>query len=99
MTSPRRILLFTGLLLAMLAGSAQAAPPYPAGGGAAGSLDATVAAMRGRGRVLSAEVDQRDGRPVHVIRLLTPEGRVKRLFIDPNRYSSGPQDAPAAGRR
>ena len=82
------------LLTATAAFSAVAAPPYPAERGDfrtdRESLDDTVAEMRQRGRVLSAEEQQRDGRPVHAIRLLTPEGRVKRIYVDPQRRRSAP---------
>ncbi len=63
----------TGLLL--VAGSVQ---------GGYQSLDSAVAAARERtgGRVLSAETRQEKGRPVHYIRLLTPDGRVQRVRID-----------------
>ncbi len=49
-----------------------------------GGLDAAVAEARQRygGRVLSAETQESDGRRTHVIRILMPDGRVKRLQVD-----------------
>lgn len=48
------------------------------------SLDDAVSEARGRhpGRVLSAETDRRGGRDSHKIRILTQDGRVKRLRMD-----------------
>jgi len=48
------------------------------------SLDDAVSEARGRypGRVLSAETDRRGGRESHQIRILTRDGRVKRLRMD-----------------
>ena len=48
------------------------------------SLDEAVSEARDRynGRVLSAETRRRDGREQHNIRILTNDGRVKRLHID-----------------
>lgn len=48
------------------------------------SLDEAVSDARDRynGRVLSAETRRRDGRESHKIRILTNDGRVKRLQID-----------------
>jgi len=48
------------------------------------SLDEAVSEARGRhpGRVLSAETDRRGGRDSHKIRILTQDGRVKRLRMD-----------------
>jgi uncharacterized membrane protein YkoI len=49
------------------------------------SLDEAVSEARERypGRVLSAETERRDGRAQHRIRILTDDGQVKRLSIDP----------------
>ncbi len=49
------------------------------------SLDEAVSEARDRypGRVLSAEKDRRGGRESYNIRILTDEGRVKRLRVDP----------------
>jgi uncharacterized membrane protein YkoI len=49
------------------------------------SLDEAVSEARDRypGRVLSAETDRRGGRESYNIRILTHEGRVKRLRVDP----------------
>ena len=48
------------------------------------SLEDAVSEARGRhpGRVLSAETDRRGGRESHNIRILTRDGRVKRLRMD-----------------
>ena len=48
------------------------------------SLEDAVSEARGRhpGRVLSAETDRRGGRESHRIRILTRDGRVKRLRMD-----------------
>ena len=48
------------------------------------SLDEAVEQARSRvgGRVISAETQQKDGRRVYNIRLLTKDGRVKRMRID-----------------
>jgi len=48
------------------------------------SLEEAVSEARGRhpGRVLSAETERRGGRESHRIRILTRDGRVKRLDMD-----------------
>ncbi|MEN8166038.1 MAG: ribosome biogenesis GTPase RsgA [Pseudomonadota bacterium] len=48
------------------------------------SLDEAVESARSRtgGRVISAETQEWDGKQVHHIRLLTKEGKVKRIKID-----------------
>jgi uncharacterized membrane protein YkoI len=48
------------------------------------SLDRAVTRARGRvdGRVLSAETDERGGRRTHNIRILTKDGKVRRLRVD-----------------
>lgn len=48
------------------------------------SLDEAVAQARRQtdGKILSAETLRRDGRLVHRIKVLTPDGRVERLTID-----------------
>ena len=48
------------------------------------SLEDAVSEARGRhpGRVISAETDRRGGRESHRIRILTRDGRVKRLRMD-----------------
>jgi uncharacterized membrane protein YkoI len=47
-------------------------------------LDSTVARVRKQtgGRVLAAETKFIEGRPVHVIRVLTPNGKVRIFQID-----------------
>jgi uncharacterized membrane protein YkoI len=49
------------------------------------SLDQAVEEALGRfpGRVLSAETQRQGGRESYKIRILTDDGRVKRLRIDP----------------
>ncbi len=49
------------------------------------SLDNAVsrAKRQYKGRVLSAETDRRNGSDAHKIRILTDDGRVKRLRVDP----------------
>lgn len=58
------------------------------------SLEQAVNEARDRypGRVLSAETERRDGRESHQIRILTDDGRVKRLRIDAE--SGGQQPKP-----
>jgi hypothetical protein len=48
------------------------------------SLDRAVEGVRSRtgGRVLSADTVRRDGRPVYDIKVLTDDGRVRRMAID-----------------
>lgn len=50
------------------------------------SLDQAVSEARERypGRVLSAETERRNGHERHRIRILTDDGQVKRLDIDPD---------------
>jgi uncharacterized membrane protein YkoI len=89
--------LITGWLMLLLAtGPVAAAPfdhaPYQPlliaqrdhGGNDSISLDAAVAQARQRynGKVLSAETKRVDGRKVHRIKILTQDGRVKRLQVD-----------------
>jgi len=70
----KRVILSLGMLLYML--PAHADRPV--------SLDQAVSEARERypGRVLSAETERRNGRDRHRIRILTDDGRVKRLHID-----------------
>ena len=67
------------LLLSLLV-----ALPAAAGPDRRKSLDEAVSDARDRynGRVLSAETHRRNGRESHRIRILTNDGRVKRLTID-----------------
>lgn len=48
-------------------------------------LDSAVSRIREQqqGRVLSAETLRQNGREVHRIRVLTPDGRVRELHVDP----------------
>jgi hypothetical protein len=48
------------------------------------SLDQAVSMVRSRydGKVIRAETHYSDGRPVHHIRILTPEGRVYTVRVD-----------------
>ena len=70
-------LLYILMLLPILMGG----PAFARGGI---SLDKAVEAARDRvgGRVISAETQERDGQQVHNIRLLTKDGKVKRIRID-----------------
>ena len=83
--------LWLSLLLA-----APAAAQAPAERGSR-SLDGTVSRLRERtgGRVLSAETRQLDGRPTHFVRILTPDGKVRRIRVDAR---SGRRVGPPAGR-
>jgi uncharacterized membrane protein YkoI len=73
--APIRWILLLGLLLGML--PAHAERPI--------SLEQAVSEARDRyhGRVLSAETERRNGRERHRIRILTDDGQVRRLDIDP----------------
>ena len=53
------------------------------------------------GRVLSAETDRRGGRESHKIRILTRDGRVKRLRMDAEsgRFQKRKSRANSSGRR
>lgn len=59
------------------------------------SLDQAVEGVRSRtgARVLNADTVSRDGGRVHSLRILTPQGRVKRMEID------GSTGQPVAPRR
>lgn len=63
------------------------------------SLEQAVSEARDRypGRVISAETRRHNGRESHDIRILTNEGRVKRLRVDPDSGNFGPR--PKARRR
>ena len=85
MSMPSLKLLWIGLLTALLATTAgdnrrgrggQPPPGY--------SLDRAVEGVRSRtgGRVLSADTVRRDGRPIYDIKVLTNDGRVRRMAID-----------------
>ena len=54
------------------------------GSGSGESLDSAVSRAREStgGRVLSAETRQVDGRPTHFVRILTKDGKVRRLRVD-----------------
>jgi len=47
-------------------------------------LDRAVSRVRDRtgGRILSAKTKRSDGRPVHVIRVMTENGKVRRIRVD-----------------
>lgn len=78
----------TLLTAILLSGLAYADPPR--------SLDEAVSQARDRypGRVLSAETEQRGDRESYRIRILTDDGRVKRLRMD-----GGPRQQGPRGRR
>lgn len=65
-------------------------------GGSAG-LDRAVSKIRNRtgGRVLSAETKRRDGKDVHIIRILTKDGKVQRHKVD----AETGRPLPRPGRR
>ncbi|ROR32772.1 PepSY domain-containing protein [Inmirania thermothiophila] len=75
--------------LVLVAAAAQAAPL---------TLEeaARAAARASGGRVLAAETVRRDGHAVYRIRVLTPEGRVRHLEVDPE---SGRIRPARTGRR
>ena len=93
----RRTLLGTMLLLALTVSLPAIARPYPYQGDAPQrsprmaqsqsdmmDLNSAVAQVRAQtgGRVLAASTVYIDGRPVHVIRVLTRDGRVRTFRID-----------------
>ena len=83
MTTPGYIAM---AMAALLLGSASAAAGDGETSGVgppSASLDGSVERLRAEGRVLSAETQDYDSRSAHVIRLLTPDGRVKRYYLDP----------------
>ena len=63
------------------------------------SLDEVVSGLRDRraGKVLSADTVQEDGRPVHRIRILNDEGRVRGLRFDGD--TGRPLPRPEGGSR
>ncbi len=71
----KRIIVMIGTLAAMLLPIAQA--------NAQMSLDQAVqqAKQKTGGRVISAETRDQDGRPVYNIRILTQDGKVRRMQI------------------
>ncbi|MCB1759460.1 MAG: PepSY domain-containing protein [Gammaproteobacteria bacterium] len=72
-------------LLAMLLSALPATAQYPGSGMAAGrasDLDQAVSRARKKGRVLSAETRDLQGRPTHFLRILTDDGRVRNLRLD-----------------
>lgn len=81
------------LFLALLsAQAAEAQPRYRGGSDGDVTLDEAVRSVRGRDRqVMSARTVDRDGRRVHVIRTLTPDGRVKRFQMDAEEGGPGPR--------
>lgn len=83
-------LLLASLLLWLPCGQAQ---------GAGVSLDAAVdRARQGGGRVLSAETVSQDGRRIHLIKVLTKDGRVRSVAIDAA-TGQRPASGAAPGRR
>lgn len=71
-------LLLGGLALATAAWAQPGRPP------SGPDLDRAVSRARDQvpGRVLSAETRRQDGHPEHQIRILTPDGRVRRVYVD-----------------
>lgn len=88
---PNATLTLTALILALLLGASAGA----AGQERRKSLEDAVSEARDRypGRVISAETRRNGGRESHKIRILTDDGRLKRLDIDAD---SG---RPERGRR
>jgi uncharacterized membrane protein YkoI len=78
------ILLAAALGVALLLSDDLSAGGKQGKGNAGLSLDEAVSSLRrgGQGRVLSADTVDRDGQPVHRIKILTDEGRVKRYQLD-----------------
>lgn len=77
------------LLVALAAGQAVAEPHRPheritQAEGQAMSLDAAVAMVRARfgGKIIGASTTHQRGRTVHVIKLLSDEGRVRTVRVD-----------------
>jgi len=68
----------------MLLVFAMSLPVYAQRNGGAVSLDESVQVVRQRegGRVLSAQTRNVAGRPVHHIRILTRNGKVRRFRVD-----------------
>lgn len=50
------------------------------------TLDQAVAQVKQQtgGRILTAETKNRDGQPVHRIKVLMPDGRVRVIYVDAN---------------
>jgi hypothetical protein len=72
-------------VLAMLVFAAPASAQFPGRGAAAvgeSDLDQAVSRARKKGRVLSAETRDLQGRPTHFLRILTDDGRVRNLRLD-----------------
>lgn len=91
----RRLPLLLAFVLLALGGAAMSADPAP--------LPETVSRIEREtgGRVLSAQRSQRGGREVNRIKLITPEGRVRVMWDDPQRGRSmgSPQLAPRPSDR
>lgn len=94
-----------GMLISLILGfgmasESQAQPPRPRNGGEEITLDEAVSQVRGGNRqVMSARTMDQNGRLVHIIRALTPDGRVQRFQLDAERYT-GPLSGPERrGRR
>lgn len=73
-----RLVVPTLIAALLTSGAALAQPAVPT------TLEQAVAKARERfnGRVLAAETQPQAGRRIHVIRILTPDGRVKNLRVD-----------------
>jgi len=108
-TFASRVLAFqTGLVLlaclALAASSVQAQSargPGNRGGSARSEVNLDMAVERARQggtRVLSAETVSADGRRVHVIKVLTKDGRVRRLTVDAETGDPPSRGSPPARR-
>ena len=89
-----KLLLLTALLLSVGSGVFAADPAPPA------RLPETVSRIEREtgARVLSAQRSQREGREMNRIKLLTPEGRVRVVWDDPQQ-GRAPNLAPRPGER
>lgn len=81
------------ILATVLCGAVQAGPRFDR----RTSLDEAVAEARDRynGRVISAQRQDHEGRDTYNIRIMTDDGRVRRLYMDAEsgRFT-GPREAP-----
>lgn len=93
-------LLVTTLSAALLLSAHASAGGKQGKGNAGFSLDEAVSSLRsgGKGRVLSADTVDRDGQPVHRIKILTDEGRVKRYQLDGESGQAMPRGKPGRER-
>ncbi|MCB1859834.1 MAG: PepSY domain-containing protein [Gammaproteobacteria bacterium] len=88
-----KLLVYGVILAIVVAGMPAHAQKYRDGRRASNDteLDAAVSRARAKtgGRVLSAETRELNGRRTYVIRVLTDDGRVRRLQMDAGKDDSG----------